>query len=118
MELESYFEFINEYAIRIRGTRVNIETVLQNYQDGASPEEIAIRYPTLSFEQIHAAILYYLAKQKHVEDYLTRVRNLREQGWREQQQYPTNFVRELCRRLEQQRMKLHRNRQEEIVTAE
>lgn len=48
MEIESYFEFIGEDTIRIVGTRVGIETVLDDYREGASPEEIILRYPTLS----------------------------------------------------------------------
>ncbi len=56
MELEHYFEFIAEDAIRLKGTRVGIETIVRAYQEGASPEEIALRYPTLSLEQIHATI--------------------------------------------------------------
>ncbi|MCP4110247.1 MAG: DUF433 domain-containing protein [Desulfobacteraceae bacterium] len=118
MELETYFEFINEYAIRIKGTRVNIETILRDYWEGASPEEIAIRYPTLSLEQIHATILYYLANQKTTEIYLKRVRDIREQGWKEQQQHPTPFVRDLRKRLEQQRLILHKNELHETVMAE
>ena len=48
MELEGYFEFLAEDAIRLRGTRVGIETVVRDYLEGASPEEIALRYPTLT----------------------------------------------------------------------
>jgi uncharacterized protein (DUF433 family) len=56
MELEQYFDFVADDAIRLKGTRVGIETVVRDYQEGASPEEIALRYPTLSLEQIHATI--------------------------------------------------------------
>jgi uncharacterized protein (DUF433 family) len=61
MELESYFEFIGEDAIRVAGTRVGIETILRDYEAGAGPEEIVLHYPTLSLEQVHATITYYLA---------------------------------------------------------
>jgi hypothetical protein len=43
LELESHFDFTGKDTIRIAGTRVGIETVLWDYQDGASPEEIALR---------------------------------------------------------------------------
>jgi uncharacterized protein (DUF433 family) len=42
---------------------VGIETVVRDYWEGASPEEIARRYPTLTLEQIHATITYALANQ-------------------------------------------------------
>ncbi len=103
MELESYFEFIDQKAIRIKGTRVGIETVLRDYKEGASPEEIVLRYPTLSLEQVHATIIYYLANREDVEAYLEWVRQRQEQAWQEQQRHPSEFVRSLRERLEQQR---------------
>lgn len=107
MELENYFEFIGNEAIRIKGTRVNIETVVQAYREGVSPEEIFLRYPTLSLEQIHATIVYYLANREQVETYLNRVTRCQEEAWKEQQLHPTDFVRELRQRLERQRLILH-----------
>ncbi|MYA70794.1 DUF433 domain-containing protein [Candidatus Poribacteria bacterium] len=62
MELEDYFDFVQEDVIRIKGNRIDIEIVLEDYLEGASPEEILLRYPTLNLEKIHATILYYLAK--------------------------------------------------------
>lgn len=103
MELENYFEFIDQEAIRIKGTRVGIETVLCDYKEGASPEEIVLRYPTLSLEQVHATLLYYLANREKVETYLKRVRQRQEEAWQEQQRHPSEFVRLLRERLERQR---------------
>jgi len=100
MELESYFDFIAEDAIRIAGTRVGIETVLRDYREGASPEEIVLRYPTLSLEQVHATITYYLANQEGVEAYLALVRQRQEEAWQDQQRHPSEFVRRLRERLE------------------
>ena len=51
MQLENYFDFINENAIRIKGHRIGIEHVLRDYCEGASPEELLLRYPTLSLEK-------------------------------------------------------------------
>lgn len=107
MELESYFEFINDQAIRIRGTRVSIETVLHDYQEGASPEEIVLRYPTLSLEQVYATITYYLANREKLESYLKQVQQQQEEAWQEQQRHPSEFVRSLRERLDQHRRALH-----------
>jgi uncharacterized protein (DUF433 family) len=103
MELESYFEIINDIAIRIRGTRVGIETIIDAYRAGATPEEILIRYPTLSLLQIYAAITYYLARQDELEAYVQRVRAGQEAAWQEHQQTATPFLIELRARLAQQR---------------
>lgn len=99
MELESYFDFVQEDVIRIKGNRIDIEIVLEDYLAGASPEEILLRYPTLNLEKIHATILYYLAKTEEVEAYLERVRQLDEAAEQKQRQNPSPFVVELRERF-------------------
>ena len=101
--LADYFDFVSEDDVRIKGTRVGIETVLRDYREGASPEEIVLRYPTLSLEQVYATITYYLAHQDEVEAYLARVRQQQEEAWQEQQRRPSEFVLALRERLERQR---------------
>lgn len=108
MELEKYFEFIDNQAVRIAGTRIGIETILRDYQQGAGPEEIVLRYPTLSLEQVHATITYYLANQERVESYLEQVNRRQEEAWQEQQQHPSEFVQDLRERLHKQRRELRR----------
>ena len=106
MELESYFEFLAPDAIRIAGTRVGIETVVRDYQGGASPEEIALRYPTLTLEQIHATITYYLAYPDRVDDYLQSVQQQQEDAYQQSRQHPSVLIsslRERVTRLRQER---------------
>jgi len=103
MILESYFEFINDNTIRISGTRVNIETVLRDYNEGASPEEIVLRYSTLSLEQVHATITYYLGHYEQVEAYLDQVKKQQMAAWASHQRQPSPFVQSLRKRLDKQR---------------
>ncbi|MCS7282600.1 MAG: DUF433 domain-containing protein [Anaerolineae bacterium] len=110
--LESYFEFLDSGEIRIKGTRIGLETVLRDYLQGASPEEIVLRYPTLSLEQVHAAILYYLRNREKVEQYMQDCWRQGEEAWQEQQSAPSEFVRSLRQRLE-----MYRQRQREQKTA-
>lgn len=71
MQLEDYFTFLSPNDIRIRGTRVGIETVLYEFiYQSQSPEAIAKRYPALTLEQIYATITYYLHNQTAVKAYL------------------------------------------------
>jgi uncharacterized protein (DUF433 family) len=56
--MEDYFDLLSPDDIRIKGTRVGIETVLDDYLRGASPEEIVARYRTLTLEQVYATITY------------------------------------------------------------
>src|SRR5438552_15936308 len=72
MQLEDYFDFFAEDDIRVKGTRVGIETVLYNFiHRQLSPEEIVATYPTLTLEQVYATILYYLHNKDAVTAYLT-----------------------------------------------
>jgi uncharacterized protein (DUF433 family) len=71
MELENYFDFLAPDNIRIKGTRIGIETVLYEYiHRGQSPEAIVARYPSLFLEQVYATITYYLHNQEAVNAYL------------------------------------------------
>jgi len=103
MELEAYFDFQSPDDIRIKGTRVGIETVLDDYLTGASPEEIAARYRTLTLEQVYATITYYLHNQAEIDGYLERWRAYAEAAWQEQQRNPSEFVRELRERIQHKR---------------
>ena len=70
--------------IRIKGTRVGIETVLYEYiHNSQTPESIADNYYTLTLEQVYATILYYLQNREkigaYLEDYLEYCRIAREE---------------------------------------
>ena len=103
MNLEDYFDFLSPEDIRIKGTRIGVEIVIDDYLNGASPEEIAARYRTLSLEQVYAAILYYLHHQEQVEAYLEAWRQHVERDWQEQQCHPSEFVLRLQERIRHQR---------------
>ena len=107
MEVESYFEFLSDDAIRIAGTRVGIERVVEDYRAGASPEEIALRYPTLTLEQIHATITYYLAHPDHVDAYLQKVQHHQEAAYQQSHQHPSTLLRSLRERVARLRQERH-----------
>ena len=94
-----------EDAIRIAGTRVGIEIIIEDYQKGASPEEILLHYPTLSLEQIYATITYYLANPTEVEAHIAKVYQRQDEVLNEQQCHSSEFIRSLRQRLATQRQK-------------
>jgi uncharacterized protein (DUF433 family) len=57
-------------TIRIAGTRVSLDSVIYNYQQGATAEEIALRFPALRLADVHFCLAYYLNHQEQIEDYL------------------------------------------------
>jgi len=101
MQLESYFEFHSEDDIRISGTRVGIETVLEDYLEGSSPEEIAARYRSLSMEQVYATITYYWRNQNQVDGYLQAWRDYTDRAVQEHARHPSDVVRRLKKIREQ-----------------
>lgn len=103
MRLEDYFDFLSPDDIRIKGTRIGIEIVLDDYLNGATAEEIAARYRSLSLEQVYATVLYCLHHQEQVEAYLGSWRQQVEEDWREQQSHPSEFALRLRERIKRQR---------------
>ena len=72
MRLEDYFDFLAPDDIRLKETRIGIETILFDYSFRArTPEEIAKIYPSLTLEQVYATILYYLHNKEAVDAYMT-----------------------------------------------
>jgi uncharacterized protein (DUF433 family) len=95
MEVERYFDFLSPEDIRIKGTRIGIETLLEDYLEGASPEEIAARYRNLTLEQVYATILYYFSNRTKLDAYLEVGRLFFEKAWLEQQHHPSSTVKRL-----------------------
>lgn len=55
---------------RVGQTRVTLDTVVYAFLDGATPEAITQRYPSLSLTDVYAVISYYLQHRSEVEVYL------------------------------------------------
>ena len=71
MQLEDYFNFLAPDDIRIKGSRIGIETILYDYiYRSRTPEEIAQTYTSLSLEQVYATILYYLQNKEVMSNYI------------------------------------------------
>ena len=61
-------------ALRVAGTRVPLDIVVEAFLDGATAEEIAQRYPSVGLATVYAVVAYYLANRDEVDAYLTRRR--------------------------------------------
>ena len=85
LSLEEYFDFLGPADIRIKGTRVGIETIVYAFQDGLSPEEIVQEYPSLSLAQVYVTITYYLCNKVKVDEYIARLEKWAEKQWRERE---------------------------------
>lgn len=58
-------------ALRVGDSHVLLELVIRAFDDGATPETIVQRYPTLSLPDVYAVIAYYLRHPDEVDAYLS-----------------------------------------------
>jgi uncharacterized protein (DUF433 family) len=89
-------------VIRIGGTRVTFESIINHYLQDQSPENLHEGFPTVSLADVYAVIAYFLAHRHEMEAYLK---------WRDEEtqrirreweaKYPPKVTREeLLKRLE------------------
>ncbi len=56
----------------VAGTRVTLDTVVYAFREGATPEEIVQRYPSIELADSYEAITHYLRHRGEVDDYLAQ----------------------------------------------
>ena len=57
-------------TIRLAGSRVPLDTVVYEFNQGATPEQIQDSFPSVSLHTIYGAIAFYLEHQVAVDEYL------------------------------------------------
>lgn len=103
MNIEEYFDHLAPDDIRIKGTRVGIESVLYEFiHREQPPEAIVRRFPSLTLEQVYATILYYLHNTPMIEAYMAEWLAFGQRMRAEQAKNPPPVVVRL-RHLKQQR---------------
>ena len=55
---------------RITGSRVSLDSVVQAYWDGQTPEGIVTLFPSLTLQQVYGAIAFYLHRRTEIDAYL------------------------------------------------
>lgn len=90
-------------VIRVGGTRVTLDTIVQAFTQGATAEEIAQQYSSLDLADIYFVIGYYLRQRPEVEAYLSQRAKLAEEVRREnERRFDPSGVRDrlLARRVQ------------------
>jgi uncharacterized protein (DUF433 family) len=64
-------------TIRMKGSRILLDSVIAPYLRGETPEAITDRYPSLPLEDVYGAITYYLRHREEVSAYLVEQEVLR-----------------------------------------
>lgn len=66
-------------VMRVGKTRVPLDTVVYAFNQGSSPEEIVMSYPSLELGDIYAVVNYYLHNRSEVDAYLGKRETAAEQ---------------------------------------
>jgi uncharacterized protein (DUF433 family) len=89
------FALDGDGVLRVGGTRVRLETILEAFHRGCSAEEILLKYSSLNLTDIYATITYYLWHREEVDTYVRERSKLIEQTRREvEAEFPSAGVRE------------------------
>src|SRR5580692_5269433 len=59
-------------AVRVGRSRVSLDLIVEQYENGMTPEDMVRAYDTLELADVHAAIAYYLRRRVEVQAYLKR----------------------------------------------
>ncbi|MGH9631111.1 MAG: DUF433 domain-containing protein [Bryobacteraceae bacterium] len=82
-------------VMRVRGTRITLDTVVAAFRDGATAEEIVQQYPSISLADVYQVIGYYLRHSSELEPYLAqRRRNLRAMRELNESEWPPEGIRD------------------------
>lgn len=82
-------------VMRVRGTRVPVETVVHAFRDGATAEEIAQRYSSLSLADVYQVIGYYLRHRAEMDAYVVERDQSQDEAKRvNESRWPADGVRE------------------------
>ena len=59
-------------AVRVGKSRISLDLVVEQYENGMTPEDMVRAYDTLILADVHAVIAYYLWHRDEVRAYLRR----------------------------------------------
>jgi uncharacterized protein (DUF433 family) len=102
MKAEEYFEFEKFNTkfgpverIRIKGHRIAIENVIEYYNAGKTAEHIQQEvYPSLTLDEVNAAITYYLHNKEAVDAYFGQGEKIAEAWYQDYLKYGPSFLKD------------------------
>ena len=83
MSEKNYVRADEHGAMRVGSTSVMLDSIVAAFDEGHSAKTIHQQYPTLTLEEIHRAVTYYLSYADEVGEYLKRQGALWEKRRRE-----------------------------------
>src|SRR5688500_14465914 len=59
-------------VVRVGNSRISLDLVVEQYENGMTPDDMVRAYDTLVLADVYAVIAYYLRHQDEVRNYLKR----------------------------------------------
>src|SRR5690349_16707758 len=59
-------------AVRVGNTRISLDLIVEQYENGMTPEDMVRAYDILVLADVHAVLAYYLRHRNEVRAYLKR----------------------------------------------
>ena len=82
-------------VMRVRGTRVTMDSLVAAFSEGATAEEIAQQDPSVSLADVYQVIGYYLRHETELEEYFSRRRQSMDETKRaNESRWPPDGIRE------------------------
>jgi uncharacterized protein (DUF433 family) len=64
---------LDEYGVyRVGGTRVTLDTIIRDFEEGSTPEQIVQDYKNVQLSDVYQIIGYYLKHRTDIAEYLCR----------------------------------------------
>jgi uncharacterized protein (DUF433 family) len=101
--LPEFLVRLPEGVIRVAGTRVSVDSVVRSFQDGASPEEICLDFPSLDLARVYSVLAYYLTHGEVIDAYLLEQHRSAEVTRQEIQARHGTFLSDLRQRVTSRR---------------
>ena len=69
-------DLLENGAIRVRGTRIPFESLIYEFRNGATPEQIATDFDTLDLADVYTVSAFYLRNRLAVDEYIAGIEQL------------------------------------------
>jgi len=84
-------------VFRVGDTRVSLDSLVYLFHEGISAEGMVESYPSVTLEQVHGALAFYLANRKEIDAYLADGQRAAELQHRQSRQTNAELVAKLQR---------------------
>jgi uncharacterized protein (DUF433 family) len=94
-----FLEFLAPDDVRVKGTRIDLSLIVDEYLSGRDAEDLVSDYPSLDLERVFGVLSYYMGNREPVEQYAACVRQRADERYQAYLKEPPSPVVERLRAL-------------------